>query len=141
MNGLLFAALLALALALGGCSTAAPSERPPELEFRPGQGIVDRNTNQTRTPEEALRWARRDLQTRRTVATISAMAWALYHAGRPGEAAANMDKALRVKTIDPDVLYRAGLIYPAAGDANRGRLYLRQAAAANPQFQEFHFFR
>jgi tetratricopeptide (TPR) repeat protein len=94
-----------------------------------------------RDPEEAIRWARRDLQTRRTGATLAAMAWALYHAGRPGEAAANMDKALKVKTIDPAVLYQAGLIYPAAGDGARGRLYLRQAAAANPKFQEFHFFR
>ena len=94
-----------------------------------------------RHPEEALRWARRDLQIRRTVATFCAMGWGLYHAGKHAEAAAQMDKALRVRTIDPDVLYRAGLIYSAAGDPNKSRLYLRQAAAANPKFQEFHFDR
>ena len=94
-----------------------------------------------RRPEEALRWARHDLKIRRTVATLTAMAWAVFHAGKPADAAAQMDKALRVGTIDPDVLYRAGLIYSAAGDANKSRLYLRRAAAANPKFQEFHFDR
>jgi tetratricopeptide (TPR) repeat protein len=94
-----------------------------------------------RDPAEALRWARRDVQVRRTVATLAALAWAQYHDGKPAEAAATMDRALRAKTVDTDILYRAGLIYPQTKDTTKGRLYLRRAAIINPRFQEFHFFR
>jgi tetratricopeptide (TPR) repeat protein len=94
-----------------------------------------------RNPAEALRWARRDMQVRRTVATLAALAWALHHDGRSAEAVSTMDKALRAKTIDADILYHAGLIYPRAKDPAKARLYLRKAASVNPKFQEFHFFR
>ena len=94
-----------------------------------------------RDPAEALRWARRDVQVRRTVATLTALAWALHLDGRSAEAVSTMDKALRARTTDADILYRAGLVYPRTSEAAKSRLYLRKAAAANPKFQEFHFFR
>ena len=49
-------------------------------------------------PGKAENWARKDLQLRRTVATLDALAWALYQAGRNAEAAAEMDHALVHKT-------------------------------------------
>ena len=94
-----------------------------------------------RDPAEALRWAKRDLQLRRNVTSYDAMAWAEYHAGNFKEAAAWMDKAVREPTIDAHVLYHAGLVYSRAGDAMKGRLYLRRAASVNPKFNEFHFHR
>jgi tetratricopeptide (TPR) repeat protein len=90
---------------------------------------------------KAEQWARKDLQLRRTSATLDALAWALYHAGDYADAAAAMDEALRDKTADAHVLYHASLIYSRAGDPEKGRLQLRRAAAANPKFNEFHFHR
>ena len=94
-----------------------------------------------RDPTEALRWAKRDLQLRRSVTSYDGMAWVEYHAGNFKEAAEWMDKALREPTADAHVLYHAGLIYSRAGDAKKGRLYLRRASVANPKFNEFHFHR
>ncbi len=94
-----------------------------------------------RNPVEAIRWARNDLQARRTVATFDAMAWALYLNDQFEEAAASMDKALRDPTADAHVLHHAGLIYARAGDPVKGRRYLRRAADVNPKFNEFHFHR
>ena len=73
-------------------------------------------------PPKRIRWARKDLQIRRTVNTFDALAWAFYHDGNDAEATAAMDKALRDKTIDAHVLYHAGLIYSRAGDPAKGRL-------------------
>jgi hypothetical protein len=48
---------------------------------------------------------------------------------------------MREPTADAHVLYHAGLIYSRAGDNQKGRLYIRRAASANPKFNEFHFHR
>jgi len=94
-----------------------------------------------RDPAEAVKWATKDLEVRRTPATLDAVAWALYQAGKFPEAAAKMDETLKQKTCDAHVLYHAGLIYARAGNAGKSRESLTAAAAANPKFNEFHFHR
>jgi tetratricopeptide (TPR) repeat protein len=94
-----------------------------------------------RDPREAVRWARGALQVRRTVTTFDALAWALHFDGKPKDAVAAMDKALRAATLDTDVLRHAGVIYSGTDDVKRSRVYLRRAATINPKFSEFHFRR
>ena len=94
-----------------------------------------------RDPVEALHWAEKDVAIRRTVATLDARAWALYHARRHADAAKAMDEALLQPTAEAHVLYHASLIYARAGDSGKGRDCLRRAAAANPKFNAFHFHR
>ncbi len=92
-------------------------------------------------PAEAAKWARKDLQLRRTPATLDALAWALYQGAQFGESTKTMDQALEQKTADAHILYHASLIYSRAGNSAKGRKYLAAAAAANPKFNEFHFHR
>jgi tetratricopeptide (TPR) repeat protein len=94
-----------------------------------------------RDPNEAMRWARRDLQLRNSVAALEGMAWAVYQSGDIKEAAEWMDKAMRDTTLDSHILHHAGLIYSRAGDRKKGLAYLRRAATINPKFNEFHFHR
>ena len=92
-------------------------------------------------PAEAVKWARRDLEVRRSAAAHDALAWALFQAGEFTEAAAAMDRALATRTRDSHVLYHASLVYFRAGDPARGRDCLRRAGEANPKFTEFHVHR
>jgi tetratricopeptide (TPR) repeat protein len=92
-------------------------------------------------PAEARKWARKDLEVRRSVHAYESLAWALYHNGEFAAAADAMDKALSLKTKDSHVLYHASLVYYRAGKAERGRECLKRAAEANPKFMEFHVHR
>ena len=90
---------------------------------------------------EALKWAARDLELRRTVGTLDGMAWAQHAAGRFADAAATMDEALSRGGAGAHVLYHASLIYFRAGNAPKAKDCLLRAAAANPKFREFHVHR
>jgi Flp pilus assembly protein TadD len=60
-------------------------------------------------------------------------AWALFRAGRIGEAREASDHALRLGTLDARLLYHGGAIRLAAGD-NTGRELIRKALTLNPKF-------
>lgn len=66
-----------------------------------------------------------------------AQAWALFGAGRVDEARRASRRALRLGTRDARLIYHAGAIALAAGEAKRGRALLAQALALNPGF-DFH---
>jgi tetratricopeptide (TPR) repeat protein len=91
--------------------------------------------------EAAVKWAHEDLKLRATPHAQAALAWALYRAGKTGEAAAAMEKALHGGAPDPHVMYQAGMIFLSAGEIARGNSLLRQCAAINPYFAAFHFHR
>jgi tetratricopeptide (TPR) repeat protein len=92
-------------------------------------------------PAEALKWARRDLELRHTAAAKDALAWALYRGGE-FEAAANAARdALISGNKDAHILFHAGLIFLAAGDAARGKEMLTEAARINPRHNSFHVHR
>ncbi len=82
--------------------------------------------------------ARAELAGRRDVYGHDLMAWALFRAGRPAEARAQMKQALRLGTRDPLLFFHAGMIERAAGDDAAARLHLRQALELNPRFHPRH---
>ncbi len=59
------------------------------------------------------------------------LAWVLYRADSLAEAHATIERALRHQTDDPTVLYHAGVIFAAAGDAARAHDLLTRALAAS----------
>lgn len=84
--------------------------------------------------EEALRLIEAERRSRGGVYVEDVYAWALYRAGKIAEARQASDRALRLGTRDARLLYHAGAIRIAAGEAARGRDLVRQALALNPAF-------
>ncbi|HEX6738066.1 MAG TPA: tetratricopeptide repeat protein, partial [Vicinamibacteria bacterium] len=89
-------------------------------------------------PAQALAWARRDLELRDGVPARDGMAWALYRAGRFGEARRAMERALAPGLVDAHLLSRAGIIEIAAGRPDQGQALLARAAAIDPGYASFH---
>jgi tetratricopeptide (TPR) repeat protein len=92
-------------------------------------------------PDEALRWARQDLEIRQNVYAHDAMAWALYRNGQFAEAAAEMVKALGQGTQDAHLLFHASMIATANGDVAKGKELLARTSAVNPHHHAFHVHR
>jgi tetratricopeptide (TPR) repeat protein len=92
-------------------------------------------------PDEAVRWARRDLALRRSVGAWDGLAWALHRAGEEIEAQAAMRNALAPGVRDAHLLVNAALIFNAAGETAQAREYLREAKALNPLYNGFHLHR
>jgi tetratricopeptide (TPR) repeat protein len=87
-----------------------------------------------RDVEEALTVLARERAVRRDVYTEDAWAWALYRAGRLDEAKAASDRAVRLGTPDPSLLFHAGAIRIALGQRAQGRRLVARALALNPRF-------
>lgn len=71
---------------------------------------------------------------RPSVIAAQVLAWTLYRAGRIDEAAPRIEEALRLGTRDPELFYRAGRIYQAAGDPAKAQRYLSESLRLNPKF-------
>jgi tetratricopeptide (TPR) repeat protein len=87
-----------------------------------------------RDVDEAVKLAAAELKVRGGPYTDDAQAWALYRAGKLPEAREASDRALRHGTRDATLLYHAGAIRVAAGDAEGGRKLVEQALALSPRF-------
>jgi tetratricopeptide (TPR) repeat protein len=85
-------------------------------------------------PDLAYENARREYETRKDVYGADALAWAALKAGRVDEARTAIKEALRLGTRDAKLLYHAGMIARAAGDAATARENLRRALELSPQF-------
>ena len=92
-------------------------------------------------PEEALRWARKDLEIRHSVYAYDSLAWALYKNGEFARAAEEMTRALATGTKDAHLLFHGGMIFSRAGELDRGRELLKEALAVNPRYHSFHVHR
>ena len=92
-------------------------------------------------PAEAVKWARRDLELRRSAGAHDALAWALFRAGEFAPAADAARAALASGTKDPQILFHAGMIFLAAGEINPGKELLAEAARINPRHTSFHVHR
>jgi hypothetical protein len=90
---------------------------------------------------EAVRWARKDLELRSGYASHDALAWALFRSGDVAQAKAEIDLALASGVRDAHVLFHAAMINLAAGHGDDGRRLLREASAVNPQYASFHVHR
>ena len=85
-------------------------------------------------PAKAVALARGELKVRRDIYAYDTLAWTLFKAGQPDEAAANMDKALRWNTRDAMLWFHAGMIAAARGQNDVARRDLETALRINPQF-------
>ncbi|SEL85783.1 Tetratricopeptide repeat-containing protein [Roseateles sp. YR242] len=90
---------------------------------------------------QALHWAGADLALRQNPATLAAWAWALYRAGRAGEALVPMQRALDSREVDAHTLERAAVVFQAAGSAEAGQRLAQQAHGLNPHARGFHVHR
>lgn len=84
--------------------------------------------------ERILAQSERQLQSRPDLQGHQLHAWALYHSGRNAEALQAITEAMRLGTRDARLLYQAGMIHLAGGEAARGRAYLRAALQVNGRF-------
>jgi len=83
---------------------------------------------------EALELAQMELDVRHDIYTWDTLAWVQYKNGHLPEASEAMDKALRLHTNDPVILFHAGMILHGLGKDSAAVDFLRRALEANPQF-------
>jgi tetratricopeptide (TPR) repeat protein len=83
---------------------------------------------------EALDLAQKELEVRRDVYTLDALAWALYKNGKLAQAAEASEKAMQFGTRDAILLFHAGMIARAQGRPEKARAELKEALAINPHF-------
>jgi tetratricopeptide (TPR) repeat protein len=91
--------------------------------------------------QEALKWARKDIELRENFSTQAALAWALYCDGQFVEACDIMNEALASGAKDAHLFAQAAIIHQAAGGNGDGKQYLQIAAEINPHHQNFHVHR
>jgi tetratricopeptide (TPR) repeat protein len=91
-------------------------------------------TDVERKPDEAVSWARKDLDLRQDHAAWSALAWALLAKGDLAGAREASAKATASGAEDAGMWFRAGMIEKAAGRTAAARDALKRALAINPRF-------
>ena len=87
---------------------------------------------------EVLAKAEEEIATRRDPYGYDVLAWALHANGRDDDARAAMRAALRFGTVDANMLFHAGVIERALGNANAARQFLARSLRVNPQFHSAH---
>lgn len=90
---------------------------------------------------EAVRWAEKDLALRENFATQAALAWALYRAGRYGEARRWIERSLASGARDAHLYRQAAAIYRLAGGNGEVENFERLASEINPHHRGFHVHR
>jgi len=84
--------------------------------------------------DRVLAKTRIEMRTRHDVYGYDLLAWALHKQGHDAVARVAMQRALAQHTEDAQLLYHAGMIERALGNADAARAYLGQAVAMNPRF-------
>lgn len=91
---------------------------------------ADHNRNLTL----ALNLTAKELSVRKDIYGYDAYAWCLYRNYKYSEAADAMKKAVSMNTMDPLLLFHAGMISLANGATESGMSFLKRAVQLNPQF-------
>lgn len=89
-------------------------------------------------PEEALRLAALDLESRQDVYSHAWFAWALLRTGDSAGALDAIQPVLEIAIDDPWLLYQAGAIQAANGNEAEAMALLAEALAINPVFDVEH---
>jgi tetratricopeptide (TPR) repeat protein len=87
--------------------------------------------------QEALEFARKELEIRRDIYTWDTLAWVLYKNGQFQEAAEAINKALALHTNDSLLLFHAGMIYHGLAKDSDAEDFLSRALKTNPHFHVF----
>ncbi len=83
-------------------------------------------------PDEALRIAKIEIESRQNIPTLHAYAWALSANGRYEEARRQIEAVLAVGIRDAEIFYHAGAIASKQGDSSAAQQYFKQAIELNP---------
>jgi tetratricopeptide (TPR) repeat protein len=84
--------------------------------------------------DQALAIAAGEYEIRKDIYTTDVLAWCLYKNGRIPEAKEKIKEAMRLKTNNARILFHAGMIVNAAGDASEGKRLLETTLKLNPAF-------
>ncbi|HEY3116657.1 MAG TPA: tetratricopeptide repeat protein [Chloroflexota bacterium] len=84
--------------------------------------------------DDAVAAAQAEYAIRPSVTVADVLSWTEYRAGHIAEAAEFSREAMRLGSRDPLMLYHAGVIAQAAGDAERAAALLRDTYALSPSF-------
>ncbi len=122
-EGRVLEAQAAFAAALEVGRTGGTAEDRPMARLLADRGL---------SPSEAVRRARRDLETRRDVEAYDTLAWALHAAGEHVEAAKASAMALRFGTSRADFHLHAAAIADALGQPEQARRHQDAAHDINP---------
>ncbi len=89
--------------------------------------------NHNINPEEALKRAQKEFKSRpNNIDVLQTYAYALFKNGKTAEAVPLIDRAMRLKTRNSQLLYQAGEIYAAAGQPEKAQFLKQSALQENP---------
>ncbi len=81
--------------------------------------------------DEALRRIKNEYEVRpNNIQVLEAYAWTLYQLGKAQDAVPLIERAMQLETRRSELLFRAGMIYHAAGNYEKARKQLRQALSS-----------
>ena len=100
--------------------------------------LVDYYADVAEEGDDATFWAMKDVELRENFSTQSALAWALYRAGRLNEAVQWIDRALGSGACAAKLYHQAAQIHSAAGDREKGLSLMSRASSINPHVEGFH---
>jgi tetratricopeptide (TPR) repeat protein len=100
--------------------------------------LVDYYADVAEEGEDATFWATKDVELRENFSTQSALAWALFRAGRLNEAVHWIDRALGSGACAAKLYHQAAQIHSSAGDRDKGLSLMSLAAGINPYVESFH---
>ncbi len=92
------------------------------------------NADHHRHLPDTLTLAQKNMQTRPSVMSADALAWAQYQAGDCHGAAQTEQQALRLGTNTPLTLFHAGMIAACSGATAKATAYFQQTIDLNPHF-------
>ncbi len=99
-----------------------------------GRTLAAFYATKNRDIDEAVRLALAERTVRDDIYTEDTIAWALYRAGKLDEAHEAAQRAVALGTKDARLLYHAGAIRIARGDARAGAALVREALRLHPKF-------
>jgi tetratricopeptide (TPR) repeat protein len=88
--------------------------------------------------EEAVKWARKDIELRENFNTQTALAWALHCAGQSAAAVPYVERAIESGVNDAAIFSKAAIIMEGAGLRGKAHEYEHRAGRLNPLWMHVH---